>query len=97
MKKILIDVDDVICDNGFTDMLNSFLGTNYKAEDFTTYYIEEEVIKAVSSNMLSRFIYGATGDGNIPEEVKSKIEMEVEKTVEKISAEKGDVSEEEVK
>ena len=58
---------------------------------------KEEVIKAVSSNMLSRFIYGATGDGNIPEEVKSKIEMEVEKTVEKISAEKGDVSEEEVK
>ena len=58
---------------------------------------KEEVIKSVSSNMLSRFIYGATGDGNIPEEVKSKIEMEVEKTVEKISAEKGDVSEEEVK
>lgn len=58
---------------------------------------KEEVIKAVSSDMLSRFIYGATGDGNIPEEVKSKIEMEVEKTVEKISTEKGDVSEEEVK
>lgn len=45
MKKILIDVDDVICDNGFTDMLNDFLGTNYKIDDFTTYYIEEEVIK----------------------------------------------------
>ena len=58
---------------------------------------KEEVIKAVSSNMFSRFIFGATGDANIPEEVKSKIEMEVEKTVEKLSAEKGDISEEEVK
>lgn len=58
---------------------------------------KEEVIKSVSSNLISRFIYGATGDANIPDEVKGKIEMEVEKTVEKISNEKGDVSEEEIK
>lgn len=55
---------------------------------------KEEVIKSVSSNLLSRFIYGATGDVNIPEEVKSKIEMEVEKTVNTMTDTTGDVSEE---
>ena len=31
MKRLLIDMDDVICENGFIRMINEFLGTNYKS------------------------------------------------------------------
>lgn len=44
MKKILIDVDEVICDSGFLNMLNEYLQTNYTLNDFTSYYIEEDVM-----------------------------------------------------
>ena len=44
MKKILIDCDDVICDSGFVSMLNDYLNTNYTINDFTSYYIEEDVM-----------------------------------------------------
>lgn len=44
MKKILIDVDDVICDNGFMYLVNDYLGTNYTLDDVTTYYVEEELM-----------------------------------------------------
>ena len=42
-KKILIDVDEVICDSGFLKLMNEFLGTNYKLEDFTEYYIDDVI------------------------------------------------------
>ena len=32
MKKIMIDMDDVICGGGFLKLVNDFLGTNYKEE-----------------------------------------------------------------
>lgn len=40
-KKLLIDVDEVISENTFLDEVNAFLGTSYKMEDFTTYYIDD--------------------------------------------------------
>ena len=43
MKSILIDVDEVICYNGFLPLLNKFLGTNYRLDDFTTYYIDDVI------------------------------------------------------
>ncbi len=43
-KKILIDVDEVICDSGFLNMLNEYLNTNYTIDFFKTYYIEEDVM-----------------------------------------------------
>ena len=46
----------------------------------------------ISNSLIDRFAFGATGD-NIPEEVKNKIEMEVEKVLD----EKGGASEAEVK
>lgn len=42
-KKILIDVDQVICDSGYLKLMNEFLGTNYKLEDFTEYYIDDVI------------------------------------------------------
>lgn len=40
-KKILLDVDEVICNTGFLYLINQFLGTNHKIEDFTDYYIDD--------------------------------------------------------
>lgn len=40
-KKIILDIDDVICDSGFLYLINQFLGTNYKIDDFTDYYIDD--------------------------------------------------------
>ena len=33
MKKILVDMDDVICVHGFIGIVNDFLGTNYTEYD----------------------------------------------------------------
>lgn len=39
--KILIDIDEVICQSTFLDEINSFLGTNYELDFFTEYYIDD--------------------------------------------------------
>lgn len=44
-KKILIDVDEVICDPGFLHLINQFLNTNYQLDDFTEYYIDDYALK----------------------------------------------------
>ncbi|NLC88244.1 MAG: hypothetical protein GX682_05715 [Clostridiaceae bacterium] len=41
MKKIMIDMDDVICTGGFLKIINEFLNTNYKEEEIKTYYIQD--------------------------------------------------------
>ncbi|MGN0973455.1 MAG: hypothetical protein ACI4OT_01795 [Bacilli bacterium] len=41
MKKLLIDIDEVICENGFVEALNKFKNTNYKLDDFKNYLIED--------------------------------------------------------
>ena len=40
MKKVLVDLDDVLALNGYLNLLNKFLGTNYKIEEFDNYYLE---------------------------------------------------------
>lgn len=45
MKKIMVDMDDVICDGGFLNLVNQFLDANYKLEDVKTYYIQELIPK----------------------------------------------------
>jgi 5'(3')-deoxyribonucleotidase len=40
MKKILIDLDDVLSVDGFLNMMNSFLNTNYTYNDINDYYVE---------------------------------------------------------
>ena len=41
MKKIMIDMDDVICGKGFLRLVNSFLNTDYKEEEIKQYYIQD--------------------------------------------------------
>ena len=45
MKKILVDMDDVICAHGFIGIVNDFLGTNYTEYDAKSYYINDLVPK----------------------------------------------------
>lgn len=40
-KKILLDIDEVICNPGFLYLINQFLGKDYKIDDFTDYYIDD--------------------------------------------------------
>ena len=47
----------------------------------------------ISKSLIDKYVFGATGDQNIPEDVKNKIEMEVEKVLDK----KKDATEVEVK
>ncbi len=42
-KSILIDLDYVICHPGFLPIINDFLGTEYKEEDFSEYIIDDIV------------------------------------------------------
>lgn len=43
-KDLLLDIDEVFCFSGFLPAINDFLGTDYKIDDFTEYYIDEAVI-----------------------------------------------------
>ena len=41
MKTLMVDMDNVITDSRFLDLINEFLGTNYEWNDFKTYYLQE--------------------------------------------------------
>lgn len=41
MKNIMIDMDDVICTEGFIKLVNKFLNTNYNTEDANSYYVQD--------------------------------------------------------
>ena len=43
MKTLMIDMDNVITDGIFLDLINEFLGTNYKLNDLKNYYLQELV------------------------------------------------------
>lgn len=45
MKRILIDMDDVICQGGFIYHINNFLGTNYMQSDMKDYYMQDIIPK----------------------------------------------------
>ena len=45
MKKIMVDMDDVLCEKGFIRMINEFLETNYEQEDAKSYYINDLIPK----------------------------------------------------
>ena len=55
-KKLLIDVDDVICLNVFLPLVNEFLGTSYKLDDFSDYFIDEVAIPKEKFDEFNRFI-----------------------------------------
>lgn len=56
MKKILLDVDEVICFSGFLEAVNDFMGTNYEIDDFTDYYIDEVVIPKERYDEFNNFV-----------------------------------------
>lgn len=39
--KIMIDMDDVICTDGFLYLLNKYLNTNYTYDDFNDFYMQD--------------------------------------------------------
>lgn len=41
MKTLMVDMDNVITDGIFLDLINEFLGTNYKLLDLKNYYLQE--------------------------------------------------------
>lgn len=43
MKTLMIDMDQVITDSLFIDLINEFLGTNYKLNDFKNYYLQDVI------------------------------------------------------
>ena len=55
MKRLLIDMDDVICENGFIRKINEFLGTYYKSEDANSYYVNDLIPKDKISKVHPRF------------------------------------------
>lgn len=55
MKKLVIDMDDVLCEKGFIRMVNKFLGTNYKQEDAGSYYINDLIPKEKFQEWLKFF------------------------------------------
>lgn len=40
MKKIVIDLDETICEGGYLEALNHFLHTDYTYDDIADYYVE---------------------------------------------------------
>lgn len=40
-KTLMVDMDNVITDGIFLDLINDFLKTNYKLEEMTTFYLQE--------------------------------------------------------
>ena len=40
MKTIMVDMDNVITDGVFLDLVNEFLGTNYQLNELKDYYIQ---------------------------------------------------------
>ena len=56
MKKILLDVDGVVCFPGFLKAVNDFMGTNYKIDDFTEYFIDKVAIPKEFFNDFNDFL-----------------------------------------
>lgn len=45
MKRIMLDMDDVICYGGFLKIVNEFLKEDHKIEEIKTYYIQDLIPK----------------------------------------------------
>mgnify|MGYP003318940448 CR=1 FL=1 len=41
-KRLMIDMDDVICTNGFLYMINKYLGSDYTYDDFDDFIYESK-------------------------------------------------------
>ena len=57
-KKILLDVDEVICFSGFLEVSNEFMETNYDIDYFTDYYIDEVLVPKERFDEFNKFLIG---------------------------------------
>ena len=55
-KKILLDIDEVVCFCGILQAVNDFMGTNYSIDDFTDYYIDEVAVPKEYFNDFNEFL-----------------------------------------
>ena len=55
-KKLLLDVDEVICFTGFLSFINEFMNTNYVIDDFKDYFIDEMAIPKDRFEEFNNFI-----------------------------------------
>lgn len=57
MKKIMIDIDDVISDHtGYLGLVNEFLNTDYKIDDVQGYYIQDLVPEEKKDDFIKFFV-----------------------------------------
>lgn len=61
MKKLFIDIDDVVCNSILLDTINEVTGKNYSEDDFSNFYMQENIPKdligAFYEKLLSRNLY----------------------------------------
>lgn len=55
-KRLLLDVEEVICFGGYLKAVNDFLHTNYVIDDFTDYYIDPVAIPEDRFDEFNEFI-----------------------------------------
>ncbi len=73
-KKILLDVDEVICFSGYLEAVNEFLDTNYTIDDFTDYYIDEVAIPKERLDEFNQFVASRNAYENpsmLPDAIKT--------------------------
>ena len=46
MEKLIVDMDDVLCQKGYIRMINEFLNKEYNEEDANSYYINDLIPKS---------------------------------------------------
>ncbi len=82
MKKIVIDLDDVLALDGYLNMMNSFVNGNYKYEDADGYYVEEvldkEELKRYREFFKNNNVYDYATVAPYSKEVLMKLMLEYE-------------------
>ena len=55
VETFMVDLDEVITKGGMLYLINQFLGTEYKEEDFTDYYMQNVIPKEYQEDFWNYF------------------------------------------
>ncbi len=55
-KRIMVDMDDVMCRGGFMGIINEFLGTDYNEDDVPNYYMQDLVPEKLKEDFFDYFM-----------------------------------------
>ena len=55
-KRLLLDIDGVLCSSGYLELINEYLNTNYTLDDFDEYYIDKVLLPDEQLNDFYEFI-----------------------------------------